>query len=346
MRRSPLHTVQRAHIHLRSPSWSSTVLPTPSLNSHLSDPSLLPPDAKPTPDRSYITAYAPASAQHLATVPSLTKDEIRERIGMAVVAQKGWKNSSWARRRRVMRSLLAWCVTEMETIAKIASRDSGKTRSSQLPPPSAVSPLTKPPAVVDASFGEILTTCEKLRWVIANGEQILKPEQRSTPLLLAHKVSKVVFEPLGVVAAIVSWNYRSVFRFRRKKTKLNPSSLRSFHNFISPVIASLFSGNAIVVKPSENVAWSSLIFADAVRACLLACGEVRFFPFLLALPSSPSLLSIQFLSFLRSPNVPLSQDPELVQVVVTLPDSVEALTGNPRIKHITFVRSFGSLPPL
>ncbi|GAA5905127.1 hypothetical protein JCM6882_000387 [Rhodosporidiobolus microsporus] len=248
-------------------SWSSRVLPTPSIHSHLSDPSLLPSDADTTPKRSYITAYAPASAQHLATVPSLNGEEVRERIRRAEVAQKGWRNSSWARRRRVMRSLLEWCVAEMESLAKIASRDSGKT-------------------LIDAAFGEILTTCEKLRWTIANGEDILKPEPRPTNLVLAHKVSKVVYEPLGVVAAIVSWNY-------------------SFHNALSPIIASLFSGNAIVVKPSENVAWSSLIFIDAVRSCLEACGE----------------------------------DPELVQVVVTLPDSVEALTGDPRIKHITFIGS-------
>jgi hypothetical protein len=71
--------------------------------------------------------------------------------------------------------------------------------------------LTESTTVVDASFGEILTTCEKLRWVIANGEEILRPEQRPTPLILAHKKSKVVYEPLGVVAAIVSWNYRCVF---------------------------------------------------------------------------------------------------------------------------------------
>ncbi|GAA5880462.1 hypothetical protein JCM8547_007900 [Rhodosporidiobolus lusitaniae] len=247
-------------------SWSSRVLPSPSLNSHLSDPSLLPSDAD-SSKRSYITAYAPASAQRLATIPSLNGDEIRERIRRAEVAQTGWRNSSWARRRSVMRSLLEWCVRESESLAKIASRDSGKT-------------------LIDAAFGEILTTCEKLRWVIANGEDVLKPEPRPTNLILAHKVSKVVYEPLGVVAAIVSWNY-------------------SFHNALSPIIASLFSGNAIIVKPSENVAWSSLLFIDAVRTCLEACGE----------------------------------DPELVQVAVTLPNSVEALTGDPRIKHITFIGS-------
>ncbi|GAA6021484.1 hypothetical protein JCM10207_005774 [Rhodosporidiobolus poonsookiae] len=250
-----------------SSSWSSRVLSSPSLTTHLSDPSLLPADANAQLKRSYITAYAPASAQHIATIPSLNADEIRERIRRADQAQKTWRDSSWARRRRVMRSLLEWCVREQESLAKIASRDSGKT-------------------MIDAAFGEILTTCEKLRWLIANGQDALKPDYRPTNLILAHKVSKVVYEPLGVVAAIVSWNY-------------------PLHNALSPIIASLFSGNAIVVKPSENVAWSSLIFIDAVRACLEACGE----------------------------------EPELVQCVVTLPDSVEALTGDPRIKHITFIGS-------
>ncbi|GAA5903181.1 meiotic recombination directing protein [Sporobolomyces salmoneus] len=248
-------------------NWSSTTIANPSIHSHLSTPSLLPSSGPGDSKRSYITAYAPASAQHLATIPSATAEEIREKMSRAEEAQKGWKRSSWSRRRRVLRSLLEFTVNEMESIAKMASRDSGKT-------------------LVDAAFGEILTTCEKLRWTIANGEECLKPDYRSTNLLLAHKVSKVVYEPLGVVAAIVSWNY-------------------PVHNILSPIIAALFSGNAIVVKPSENVAWSSLHVIEAVRSCLAACGE----------------------------------NPELVQIAVTLPESVEALTGDPRIKHITFIGS-------
>ena len=112
-----------------------------------------------------------------------------------------------------------------------------------------------------------MTTCEKLRWTIANGEASLRPDYRSTNLLLAHKVSKVVYEPLGVVAAIVSWNY-------------------PVHNALSPIIAALASGNSIVVKPSENVAWSSLNVIRAVRSCLEACGEVCRFPFAFLLPVS------------------------------------------------------------
>ncbi|GAA5878136.1 hypothetical protein JCM16303_002857 [Sporobolomyces ruberrimus] len=260
------HFSWRAPVEIQS-DWSSTVISNPSIHSHLETPSLLPSSSKSDSKRSHITGYAPASAQHLATIPSASADEIRDKIGKAVEAQKGWKTSSWARRRRVLRTLLEFTVNEMEALAKMASRDSGKT-------------------LVDAAFGEILTTCEKLRWTIANGQDCLKPDYRSTNLLLAHKVSKVVYEPLGVVAAIVSWNY-------------------PIHNALSPIIAALFSGNAIVVKPSENVAWSSLHIIEAVRACLAACGE----------------------------------DSELVQIAVTLPDSVEALTGDPRIKHITFIGS-------
>lgn len=32
--------------------------------------------------------------------------------------------------------------------------------------------------VLDAAFGEILTTCEKIRWMLVYGESYLKPEHR------------------------------------------------------------------------------------------------------------------------------------------------------------------------
>jgi acyl-CoA reductase-like NAD-dependent aldehyde dehydrogenase len=106
---------------------------------------------------------------------------------------------------------------------------------------------------VDAVFGEILTTLSKIDYLVSNAESILAPSSRSTPLLLLHKRSKVVYEPLGLIAALVSWNY-------------------SMHNALSPILAGLMAGNAVVVKCSEQVAWSSKWFVGAVRECLTACG--------------------------------------------------------------------------
>lgn len=42
---------------------------------------------------------------------------------------------------------------------RISSRDTGKT-------------------MVDASLGEIMTTCEKITWLLSEGEKWLKPECR------------------------------------------------------------------------------------------------------------------------------------------------------------------------
>lgn len=63
-------------------------------------------------------------------------------------------------------------------------------------------------AVIDAALGEILTTCSKAEWMLNHGEDAIKPETRHSNLMMSYKKSQVIYEPLGVVAAIVSWNYR------------------------------------------------------------------------------------------------------------------------------------------
>ena len=107
---------------------------------------------------------------------------------------------------------------------------------------------------VDACFGEIMVTAEKLQWTINHGEKALSTDTRPTNLLMMYKKNTVRYEPLGVIAACVSWNY-------------------PFHNFISPVISAIFAGNAIIVKPSEHTAWSSTYFCDKIKRALVACGH-------------------------------------------------------------------------
>lgn len=108
--------------------------------------------------------------------------------------------------------------------------------------------------MLDAAFGEVMVTAEKLQWTIKHGEKVLQPSSRPTNFLLLYKQNTVHYEPLGVVAALVSWNY-------------------PFHNFIGPVISAIFAGNAIVVKPSERTAWSAPYFLEIVRVALRSCGH-------------------------------------------------------------------------
>ncbi|KAI9880746.1 MAG: Meiotic Sister-Chromatid recombination aldehyde dehydrogenase [Pleopsidium flavum] len=133
---------------------------------------------------------------------------------------------------------------------------------------------------IDSSFGEILVTAEKLKWTIAHGAKALRAERRPTNFLMSYKVNEVQWEPLGVVAAC-------------------------FHNLLGPIISSLFTGNAIIVKGSEATAWSSKYFTSIIQGALKACG----------------------------------QSPGLVQSVVCWPSVAPYLTSHPGLSHITFIGS-------
>ena len=125
----------------------------------------------------------------------------------------------------------------VDDIVTVACRESGKTR-------------------VDAVLGEVLVTCEKAKWVCASGEAALRSEYREAGTLMPLKRVRVEYRPMGVIGAIVPWNY-------------------PFHNVLNPVIASLFAGNGIVVKVSEYASWSIDYYGRAIAACCDAAGAPR-----------------------------------------------------------------------
>jgi acyl-CoA reductase-like NAD-dependent aldehyde dehydrogenase len=133
-----------------------------------------------------IQCYAPATGQFLAVVNPTTLDGIDRIISKATAAQRQWAKTTFVQRRRVLKTLLKFVLDNQETIARVACLDSGKTR-------------------IDAIFGELLVTAEKLQWTIDHGEKALKTERRPTNRMMFYKKNEVRYEPLGVVAACVSW---------------------------------------------------------------------------------------------------------------------------------------------
>ncbi|KXS16074.1 ALDH-like protein [Gonapodya prolifera JEL478] len=185
-------------------------------------------------DPNSIVCYDPATGRLLGRVKALSRLEVYQKINEAREAQRTYAQTSFETRRAILRTLLDWCVNNQEEIARVACRDSGKT-------------------TVDAGFGEVITTLEKLRWTISNGESLLKPEYRGVGPMTIHKSPRVEYVPVGVMGAIVSWNY-------------------PFHNTFGPVITALMCGNAAVVKCSEWVAWSSQYWERVLRGALEAHG--------------------------------------------------------------------------
>ncbi len=181
-----------------------------------------------------IDCVDPATRASLGSVRVDSPADVDATVARAKLAQKSWGKTSFAERRRVLKALLGYCVDHKEEICDEVQRASGKTRENAL-------------------LGEIWPACEKLRWTIGNGEKYLKPEKVSSGLLL-HKKARLEYHPLGVVAAIIPWNY-------------------PFQNIINPIIPALMAGNAIVLKPSEWVAWSSERFIESLRGVVKSAGH-------------------------------------------------------------------------
>jgi acyl-CoA reductase-like NAD-dependent aldehyde dehydrogenase len=188
---------------------------------------------RPPADDGLIRCFDPASRELLGIVRVDGADAVDAAVARARDAQRGWALTSFAARRRVLRGIADRLVDGIDDLCGLIVSDSGKTRENAL-------------------MGEIWPVCEKLRWTIAHGERHLTPE-RVSPGLLLHKRARLEFEPRGVIGAIVAWNYPC-------------------QNVMNPVIPALMAGNAVVVKPSEWVAWSAPRIVEIVREALVAEG--------------------------------------------------------------------------
>ena len=74
-----------------------------------------------------VRCYDPATGYVLDNFPADTPASIHEKVGRAVAAQTAWATSTFAQRRRVLRTMHAWIQRDLEPIARMACRDTGKT---------------------------------------------------------------------------------------------------------------------------------------------------------------------------------------------------------------------------
>jgi len=170
----------------------------------------------------------PATGEELPGAKAYTPEEVKNARLRASQAAKDWSQTDFTERKALMMDILDWILDNQELIARKSCEETGKT-------------------MAEASLGEVMTTLEKLRWLVAKGEQCLQPENRDVPLLLAFtKSARVEWYPMGVIGIIVPWNY-------------------PFHNVLSHVATALFAGNGAVVKVSEWASSSAKWIEDVLR---------------------------------------------------------------------------------
>ena len=164
----------------------------------------------------------PADGSPLARYPGMDATEVAAIIGRAAGAQQSWQETPFAERARCLRAAGAILRQRAPEFARLMAAEMGK-----------------PLAQGEAEARKCASVCD---YYAEHGEALLAPQAVAT----GASRSFVCFRPLGVVLAIMPWNYPywQVFRF---------------------AAPTLMAGNAGLLKHSPNVLGCALSIERILR---------------------------------------------------------------------------------
>ncbi|MGI5499863.1 aldehyde dehydrogenase family protein [Lentzea sp. CA-135723] len=169
---------------------------------------------------STITTVNPATGATLAEYKAFTKSEVDAAIAATRSAADVWGATPLLRRLAHLRVLAGELRASRDALADLIAAEMGKP--------------------VDEALGEVEKSALTAEYYAANAEQILADE----PVDVGPDArARISYEPLGVVFAVMPWNFPlwQVMRF---------------------AIPTLAAGNAVLLKHSPNVTGSALAIQD------------------------------------------------------------------------------------
>ncbi|MEA2786351.1 MAG: succinate-semialdehyde dehydrogenase / glutarate-semialdehyde dehydrogenase, partial [Candidatus Eremiobacteraeota bacterium] len=165
----------------------------------------------------------PATGETLARYQPHDSGAIAERLEAAVAAQRRWRTTAFAERGEKQRAAARYLRKHKAELAALATREMGK-----------------PIAEAEAEVEKCAVSCE---WFAGNAERLLANEEIASGATHSY----VAFRPLGVLLAIMPWNfpYWQVFR---------------------AAAPALMAGNVVVLKHAANVTGVALKIEEIFRA--------------------------------------------------------------------------------
>jgi succinate-semialdehyde dehydrogenase/glutarate-semialdehyde dehydrogenase len=172
----------------------------------------------------------PASGEVVGHFEKTSVGRLPEIISRAGAAQNAWAKLSIRERCAKLRVLRERMMASRDELADAVVRESGKPR-------------------VEALFADIFVALDTAEYFSRNAERLLKTESVPHHSIAAKaKSGRLLYEPLGVIGIISSWNY--------------PLAIP-----LSQIIPAIVAGNAVVCKTSDFTpqcgALIEKLFADA-----------------------------------------------------------------------------------
>ncbi|MBX3719447.1 MAG: NAD-dependent succinate-semialdehyde dehydrogenase [Parachlamydiales bacterium] len=178
----------------------------------------------------------PATEQVIASVSDAGYDDAMSAIDMAQKSFEGWKNTPPVKRGDILLKAYAKMREEAGTIAEIITSENGK-------------PL-------EEAKQEVLFSSEYLRWFAEEGR---RSYGETIPSPMPGRQFFTTLEPIGVVGAIVPWNFPANMILRK----------------CAPALA---AGCPVVLKPAPETPLTALYIAKILGAAGLPKGVLSVLP--------------------------------------------------------------------
>ena len=172
-----------------------------------------------------VVTLNPATGERLAEYPTFTGADVDAVLDWAAVAQTGWAALTFAERAAVLRRAAEVLRDEAEDLALLVTREMGK-------------PLAEARAEVE----KCATACD---YYAEHAGEFLADE----PVATSADRSWIGYEPVGVVLAVMPWNF----------------PLWQVLRFAAPA---LMAGNAALLKHSPNTTGCALAVQRVLRATM------------------------------------------------------------------------------
>ncbi len=169
------------------------------------------------------TSIDPATAEVLAEYPISTDGEIDDALGRAHEAHRALRASDFAERAELLRAIARELVASRETLAQLITAEMGKV------------------------IGESRAEIDKCAWVCEYYADHGAGQLASEPVATDWTESFVEFVPLGVVLAVMPWNY-------------------PIWQVVRAAAPAWMAGNAVLLKHASNVTGCALELGRVVAA--------------------------------------------------------------------------------
>lgn len=174
----------------------------------------------------YIKSYNPANNKFLGQVESTSIDEIKKIVNNSKQAFESWGYLTLNERLSFIRKIYEEIKSKKEEFAKLLTDEMGMP--------------------ISESLFDIDSGLEHIEWYINNAENIIGEKITYED---EQEIDKVLFEPKGVTAVIIAWNF-------------------PFSSVVWQAITNLVVGNTVIVKHSEYVPLCSKYIYDIVSNAL------------------------------------------------------------------------------